>query len=135
MENVQALLEQLQQLKADNEQLQDAVLDAVPDPVPGSAAAQPNLASVNEVRNVHVYAPHEHKCARFSPKLSVDLQMIKHWVEEVRRCREICPVSRTEEVMFLTDHFDGSAKAEAHFHPSTNRDTLEKIFALAIAVL
>lgn len=138
MDDVQLLLEQLQQLKADNEQLREQLQqrprapDSVPDPVPGPSTSQPSLPPVNELQNVYVYAPRERKCPRFTGKLSVDLLTAERWVEEVRRCLEIRHMSRAEQVLFVMDHLDGSAKAEVHFHPSISRDTPEKIFAIVI---
>lgn len=139
MDDVQALLEQLQQLKAANEQLRDQLQERspgtgpVPDPVPGPSTVPSNINPINEATNVcYVYAPRERKCPRFTGKLSVDLLTVDQWVEEVRRCLEIRPMSRAAQVMFVMDHLDGSAKSEVCFHSSTSRDTPDKIFDILV---
>lgn len=139
MDDVQALLEQLQQLKAANEQLRgqlqerSPVTGQVPDPVPGQSTVPSNMNSINEASNVcYVYAPRERKCPRFTGKLSVDLLTVDQWVEEVRRCLEIRPMSRAAQVMFVMDHLDGSAKSEVCFHSSISRDTPDKIFDILV---
>lgn len=132
-------MEQLQQLKATNEQLTEQLRAQaqVPDPMPGSSNAAPSTAPVtslaNEAMNCrYMYVPRERKCPKFTGKMSVDLLTVEQWVDEVRRCVEVRYMSVAEQLLFITDHLDGGAKSEVNFHPSANRDTPHKIFAILI---
>lgn len=139
MEEVQALMEQLQQLKASNElltqqlQAQQTQTRQVLDSQPGTSNA--NMASTsalpNETGNIrYVYVPKERKCPTFTGKMSVDLLTIEQWVDEVRRCLEVRHVPISEQVLFVIDHLDGGAKAEVNFYPASRRDTPDKIFGI-----
>lgn len=88
MEDLQALREQLQQLKATNEQLREQLREQslVPDPVPGSSTTPPNVVPVNslasEATNLrNLYVPRERKCPKFTGKMSVDLLTIEQGIE------------------------------------------------------
>ncbi|CAL9703580.1 unnamed protein product [Knipowitschia caucasica] len=139
MEEAQALMEQLQQLKASNEQLREQLQirqtqsTQVSDPCPGSSNT--NMASMSnashETANIrYVYAPKDRKCPKFTGKMSIDMLTVNQWVEEVRRCLEVRHMPISEQVLFVIDHLDGGAKAEVNFHPSLSRNTPEKIFAI-----
>lgn len=137
MEDLQALMEQLQQLKATNEQLREQLQgqSQVQEPIPETSTALPNVAPASglgsEAMNPrYIYVPRERKCPKFTGKMSVDLLTVEQWVEEVRRCLGVRHMPVTEQLLFIIDHLEGGAKSEVHFHPSTSRDTPEKIFAI-----
>lgn len=141
MEDLQALMEQLQQLKASNElltqqlQTQQAQSNQVSEPRPGPSDT--NMASTSnlpgQTTNIrYVYVPKERKCPKFTGKMSIDFLTVEQWVDEVRRCLEVRHMPVSEQVLFVTDHLEGGAKAEVNFHPAMNRDTPEKIFTILI---
>lgn len=137
MEDLQAVMEELRQLKANNERLRQQLCEQsqVPDSTPGPSTAPPNVASINpstqEASNFrYLYVPRERKCSKFTGKLSVDLLTVEQWIEEVRRCLEVRHMSVAEQLLFITDHLEAGAKSEINFHPSGDRDTPEKIFAI-----
>lgn len=137
MEDLQAIMEELRQLKATNEQLREQLREQaqVPDPVPGPSTAPPHVAPVNslasDVTNTrYIYVPRERKCPKFTGKMSVDLLTVEQWIEEVRRCLEVRHLSVPEQLLFITDHLEGGARSEVNFHSHVNRDTPEKIFAI-----
>ena len=130
-------MEELRQLKATNEQLREQLREQsqVPDPVPGPSTAPVEVAPISSVSSDaanlrYLYVPRERKCSKFTGKMSVDLLTVEQWVEEVRRCLVVRHMSIAEQLLFITDHLDGGAKSEINFHPSANRDTPEKIFAI-----
>ena len=127
MEDLQDLMEQLQQLKATNEQLREQLREQsqVLDPVPWPSTILPNVALViglaSEAMNpLYIYIPREHNCPKFTEKMSVDLLTAEQWVEEVHRCLEVRHMPVAEQLLFVTNHLDGGAKSEVNFHPSTN---------------
>lgn len=137
MEDLQAVMEELRQLKATNEQLREQLREQsqVPDSMPGPSTAPPNVAPASRLTHDatnlrYLYVPRERKCSKFTGKLSVDLLTVEQWIEEVRRCLEVRHMSIAEQLLFITDHLEGGAKSEINFHPSANRDTPEKIFAI-----
>lgn len=125
MEEVQALIEQLQQLKASNEQLREQLREQAQPPnlVPGPSAGTANVTSVNSpvdeaINTRYIYVPKERKCPKFTGKMSVDLLTVEQWVEEVRRCLGVRQMPLAEQLLFVTDHLDAAAKSEVNFHPS-----------------
>lgn len=137
MEDLQSLVEELRQLKATNENLRELLRERsqVSDPGQGPSTAPVNVAPVDSVANDatnprYLYVPRERKCSKFTGKMSVDLLTVEQWVEEVRRCLGVRHMSIAEQLLFITDHLEGGAKSEVNFHPSSNRDTPEKIFAI-----
>ena len=89
-------MEQLQQLKAANEQLREQLQNQsqLPEPVPGSSTTSPNVVPAGslacDATNLrYVYVPRERKCPKFTGKMSVDLLTVEQWIEEVRRCLEL----------------------------------------------
>lgn len=76
----------------------------------------------------YVHVPRQHKCSKFTGKMSVDLLTVEQVVEEVWRCLEARHKSNDVQSLFITDHLEGGPKSEVHFH--ANRDTPEKIFAI-----
>lgn len=77
-----------------------------------------------------MYVPREHKCSRFTGKLSADLLTVDQWFKEACRCLDARPLPNAEQVLFLYDHLDGAAKAEVEFHDVSHRDTADKIFKI-----
>ena len=137
MEDLQAVMEELRQLKATNEQLREQLSEQsqVPDSVPGPSTAPPDTHPVSRpthdaTNHRYLYVPRERKCSKFTGKLSVDLLTVEQWIEEVRRCLEVRHMSIAEQLLFITDHLEGGAKSEINFHHSANRDTPEKIFSI-----
>lgn len=144
MAELEALLEQLRQLKADNEQLQGQVnslttaasstntqAGAPATPTPAREAA----ASTSETETVvtrFVHVPSQRKCPKFTGKISVDLFTVEKWVEEARRCLEVRHMPLAEQLLFLMDHVEEGAKSELDFHPFETRNTPEKIFTLLL---
>lgn len=129
------MLEQVQQLKASNEQLQ-AQLRApsqVPDLQSGPETVNnaPSRDLQNEAVGVrYVYVPKERKCPKFTGKMSIDQLTVEQWVEEVRKCLQVRPMSLAEQLVFIMDHLEGGAKNEVDFYPLVCRDTPEKLFAV-----
>ncbi|KAM3617885.1 uncharacterized protein V6R79_012372 [Siganus canaliculatus] len=88
MDDLQAIMEEMRQLKAANEQLREQLKELDQSQVPGPSTAPPTVTPagdlINDVPNVrYVYVPRERKCPKFTGKLSVDLLTIEKWVEEV----------------------------------------------------
>lgn len=137
MDDLQAIMEEMRQLKATNEQLREQLRGQaqVSDPVQGTSTTPPNVAHVSSLASDatnarYLYVPRERKCSKFTGKMSVDLLTVEQWVEEVRRCLEVRYMPIAEQLLFITDHLEGGAKAEINFHPIANRDTPDKIFAI-----
>lgn len=137
MDDLQSIMEELRQLKATNEQLKEQLRERsqVSDPGQGPSTAPVDVTPISSVSsdaaNIrYLYVPRERKCSKFTGKMSVDLLTVEQWVEEVRRCLVVRHMSIAEQLLFITDHLDGGAKSEINFHPSANRDTPEKIFAI-----
>lgn len=145
MAELQELLDQLRQLKADNEQLQGQVktLTAAAAMAPATNT-QPGVSSTIPVEGVaassepetvvtrYVHIPTQRKCPKFTGKLSVDLITVEKWVEEARRCLEVRRLPLAEQVLFVMDHVEGGAKSELDFHPLDTRNTPENIFKLLL---
>ena len=136
MEDIQDILNQVQQLRAENEQLksqmanQSAGQQAGPS-TEGSASTSNNVdVPPVSVPTPFLYVPRERKCPKFSGKMSVDLITVEKWIEEARRCITVRHMSQAEQILFLYDHVEGSARAELDFHCSTAKDTPEKIFTI-----
>lgn len=139
MEDLQALMEQLQQLKASNEQLREQLREQSQtlNSVPGPSVVPPNVTPVDgpvdeAINTRYIYVPKERKCPKFTGKMSVDLLTVEQWVEEVRRCLGVRKMPLAEQLLFVTDHLDAAAKSEVNFHPSSSRDTPEKIFTILL---
>ena len=146
MEELQGLMDEIRQLRAENEQLksrrrsQDGATHGstsnseshAPSAASSSEQSTSNNASEALVHTRYVYVPRERKCSKFTGKLSTDLLTIDQWVKEARRCLEARPMSNAEQVLFLYDHLEGGAKAEVDFHDASNRDTAEKIIKILI---
>lgn len=146
MEDLRALMEQVRQLKAENEQLKanaiarpESLASVSPttqrtESIPGIPTAEynpPNVAGGTNYTRC-VYVPRERKCPKFSGKLSVDLLTVEQWVAEARRSLDVRHMSLAEQLLFLHDHLEGGAKSELEFHPPPSKDTPDKIFALLI---
>ena len=147
MDDLRALIEQVRQLKAENELLKtNANVPGSPasgvhlpgtqmtESIPGTSTAEsyaPNVTS-GATHTRCVYVPRERKCPKFSGKLSIDLLTVDQWVAEARRSLEVRPMSLAEQLLFLYDHLEGGAKSELEFHPLPSKDTPDKIFALLI---
>ncbi|CAB1438261.1 unnamed protein product [Pleuronectes platessa] len=89
MEEVQALMEQLQQLKTANEQLREQLQNQsqLAEPLPGSSTSSPNVVpegslASDAVNLRYVYVPRERKCPKFTGKMSLDLLTLEQWIEE-----------------------------------------------------
>lgn len=141
MEELQGLMDEIRQLRAENEQLkaqgrgQERVTnDSTSNSesgVPSATVSSEQSTSRDALMNTrYVYVPRERKCAKFTGKLSTDLLTVDQWVKEARRCLEARPMSDAEQVLFLYEHLDGGAKAEVDFHDSSHRNTAEKIFKI-----
>lgn len=144
MEDIQAIMDQLRELQAENDRLKSQVASQSG---PSSAASSNTTASTSTtaltdsaltdsvsatapVTSQLVYVPRERKCPKFSGKLSVDLITVEKWIEEARRCLSVRHMSQAEQTLFLYDHVEGSARAELDFHAAANRDSPEKIFTI-----
>ncbi|CAB1417850.1 unnamed protein product [Pleuronectes platessa] len=92
MEEVQALMEQRQQLQTANEQLREQLQNQsqLAEPLPGSSTSSPNVVPegslASDAANLrYVYVPRERKCPKFTGKMSVDLLTVEQWIEEGER--------------------------------------------------
>lgn len=138
MEDIQAILNQVQQLQAENELLRSQMANqsAVHQAGQSSEASASTSASTSvnappvSVPTQFLYVPRERKCPKFSGKMSVDLITVEKWIEEARRCITVRHMSQSEQILFLYDHVEGGARAELDFHCSTDKDTPEKCFAI-----
>ncbi|XP_041960343.1 uncharacterized protein LOC121718953 [Alosa sapidissima] len=122
-DQVRLLTEQIKQLQADNERLQqgNVVPPVDPDqgepsrPVPGSSGMR------------YVYVPRERKYPKFSGTPGTDCPPVEEWVEEVRKCLQARHMSSNEQAYFVYDLLEGEAKLEIKLRPATDRADPEKI--------
>lgn len=138
MEDIQDILNQVQQLRAENELLRSQMANqsAGQQTEPSNEGNASTSASTNvtvsstPMPTQFLYVPRERKCPKFSGKMSVDLITVEKWIEEARRCIAVRHMSPAEQILFLYDHVEGSARAELDFHSPTDKDTPEKIFKI-----
>lgn len=140
MEDIQAIMDQVRQLQAENEQLKSQVANqgtVSPQAGLSNEPAASNAENVSlpiftaaPVQTQFLYVPSERKCSKFSGKMTVDLITVEKWIEEARRCLAVRQMSQTERILFLYDHLEGGARAELDFHNLTDRDNPEKIFTI-----
>ena len=146
MAELEELLEQLRQLKADNEQLQGQVstLTTAVNAASLATSTQAGTSTATPARDVvappsetetvvtrFAHVPSQRKCPKFTGKLYVDLLTVDR-VEEARRCLWVRHMPLAEQLLFLIDHVEGGAKSELDFHPLEARNTPEKIFTLLL---
>lgn len=74
----------------------------------------------------------ERKCPLFSGSAEEDPLPVEAWVAEVKKCWEGQEWTAAEQVLFITDHLTGNAKAEVEFHPELERNTPTQIFSLLV---
>lgn len=124
-DQVRALTELVNQLKADNQRLSGGERSST-----SSDATQVPLSNVPGTTPVErlVCVPRERKCPRFSGKMSVDNMSVQDWIEEVRRSLAARPMSKLEQALFVYDLLDGEAKREIKFSPAVDRNDPERIF-------
>lgn len=140
-EQLRLLMEQVQQLTAENTRLKGqpstngtvAPSNGTPgDNITPSTSSTSVAAAGQPVPEHYVFVPRERKCPRFSGKFSSDLMSVEDWVEEARRCLSVRRMPLAEQALFLFDHLDAEAKAEMKFHPVTDRDTPDKVFCILL---
>ena len=108
-EQIRALTELVQQLKAENNRLKDGGNGTVNVEAPGpSSRVVTNNVSSDSTGRVYMYAPRERKCPRF----------VQH--------------TQVEQATFLCDLLDGEAKREVKFSSPTDRATPEAIFTILL---
>lgn len=126
-DQVRALTELVNQLKADNQRLSGGERSST-----SSASAQvvsSNVASTTPIERL-VCVPRERKCPRFSGKMSVDNMSVQDWIEEARRSLAARPMPKLEQALFVYDLLDGEAKREIKFSPTADRNDPERIFEI-----
>ena len=128
---VEILREQVRQLTLEREQFQlqrreDSESSA------GESASSRTVTPPTRIVTRFVQLARERKCPLFSGGSGEDALPVETWVAEVRKCWEGQDWTVAEQVLFISDHLVGNAKAEVEFHPERERATPTQIFALLI---
>ena len=131
-EQIRALTELVQQLKAENNRLKDGGNGTVNVEAPGpSSRVVTNNVSSDSTGRVYMYAPRERKCPRFSGDIAQDGLTVEDWVEEAKKSLSV-QHTQVEQATFLCDLLDGEAKREVKFSSPTDRATPEAIFTILL---
>lgn len=113
MSELEQLREQLLQLQAENNRLQQ------PARLGGSA---------NPVSNERLfYLPRERKCPVFRGRVGIG---IVEWVEEVEASVRARHLGALDKAYFMFDHLDGEAKDEIRYRSTADRQDPEKIISI-----
>ena len=128
-EQIRALTELVQQLKAENNRLKDGGNGTVNVEAPGPSSRVVTNVSSDSTGRVYMYAPRERKCPRFSGDIAQDGLTVEDWVEEAKKSLSV-QHTQVEQATFLCDLLDGEAKREVKFSSPTDRATPEAIFTI-----
>ena len=109
-EELARLRDELEQLKMENERLQEP---------PGRGNGTHGEGSQ---RREVVYIPRERKCPHFSGKPGPGSLSIEDWLEEVECCTRVRHMSEVDKAFFMYDHLEGEARSEIKFRPSGERE-------------
>ena len=129
LSEVEILREQVRQLTLEREQFQ---LQRREDGESTSSESTSSRTVTPPTRIVtrFVQLARERKCPLFSGGVGEDTLPVETWVAEVRKCWEGQDWTVAEQVLFISDHLTGNARAEVEFHPERERATPAQIFAL-----
>ena len=142
-ERFQAVCEQMEQLRAENELLRqqrgssaDWAATSAPltprngTPAPAVLSDVPTCAEKPE--RVYVYAPKENKCPRFSGDRKSHGQRVEDWIKEVKKALTGQPLAPTEQVTWVCDLLDGEAKREVAFSLNLEDTHIDAIFEVLL---
>ena len=79
-----------------------------------------------------VHVARDRPCPSFSGGPGEDTLSVEAWITEVRHCWEGRVWTVAEQAIFILDHLTGNAKAEVEFHPESERNSPDKLFALLL---
>lgn len=132
-EELRALNERVQQLQADNDRLRQGAGGQPAGPGPVSVEGSSNSSSGGSssmTSGRFLYIPRERKAPRFSGNSAQDSLGIEDWVEEIKQCLSVRPMTETEQALFVYDLLDGEAKNEVKFRPVAERNKSGDIFSI-----
>ena len=131
LSEVEVLKERVRQLTLERERFQlqrreDSGSDA------GESTSSGTVTPPTRIVTRFVQLARERKCPLFSGGSGEDTLPVETWVAEVRKCWEGQNWTVAEQVLFISDHLTGNARAEVEFHPEQERATPTQIFALLV---
>lgn len=130
---MQQLREELERLRADNEQLRQEraprqVSDSgsstgTGDNPQSNSGAESGAAAAERL----VVIPRDRKCPKFNGKTGLT---VVEWIEEARACMRARHLEAREKALFICDHLEGDAKEEIKYRPRAEKTDPEKIFSV-----
>ncbi|XP_034539554.1 uncharacterized protein LOC117812750 [Notolabrus celidotus] len=121
---LQDLMEQVRQLRANKERLQDEAA--------ARTEAQAGLSAPWTIMNTAaperiIYLPQERKCPMFRGTHGIG---VDEWVEEVRASMRARHLGPNDQACFIFDHLEGEARDEIKYRPRLDRDDPERVLAI-----
>lgn len=128
-DEIQALREQLEQLRTENERLRSA--QALPMVDAGATASTSGATPIvnSNPTNVDrmIFVPRDRKCPMFRGRLGISLG---EWLEEAQACIRARHLSAADQAFFLYDHLEGEAREEIKYRSSAERSDPNKIISI-----
>ncbi|XP_034554171.1 uncharacterized protein LOC117823186 [Notolabrus celidotus] len=123
-DELQDLREQVRQLRADKERLQEeAGHHAEAQAGPSAPRTMMNTAAPERI----IYLPRERKCPMFRGTHGIG---VDEWVEEVRASMRARHVGLNDQACFIFDHLEGEARDEIKYRPCLDRGDPDRVLAI-----
>ena len=121
-EELQALREQVKQLQADKQRLQEEAA-AQAQAGPSTPETMMNTTAPERI----IYLPRERKCPMFRGPHGI---WVDEWVEEVQASMRARHLGSNDQANFIFDHLEGEARDEIKYRPRTDREDPERVLSI-----